>query len=98
MPINRLRLFVLCTSSATVLASGFAPWLRLLRTDFSGYGMARLVVVAGDEYPVVPPSWIGLTWYLLPATAATAWIVAFARSPALVRPTQRPLARRAVTI
>lgn len=70
--------------AATVLGSGFLPWLRL-RRDYSGFELARLVGRLGDDYPVVPPSWIGITWYVLPLLAVLAWIAMFAHSPVRVR-------------
>ena len=70
--------------SAVVLGSGFLPWLRL-RRGYSGFELARLVGRLGDEYPVVPPSWIGITWYALPLLAASSWVVLFAPGPVRVR-------------
>jgi hypothetical protein len=70
--------------SAVVLGSGFLPWLRLRRA-YSGFELARLVGRLGDEYPVVPPSWLGITWYVLPLLAALSWVVLFAGGPVGVR-------------
>ena len=67
------------SGSVIALCSGFLPWLRLLRTDFTGFGMARLVVVTGDDYPLVPPSWLGLVWYAVPVLAIVAWITLYWR-------------------
>ena len=88
----RSRAALVGAGSAAVLLSGLLPWLRLLRSDFTGYRLAELVVIAGDQYPVIPPSWVGLLWYLLPLGGALAWIVLFWRSEVAVRPVHLGLA------
>lgn len=60
-------------------------WFHLNR-DYTGFRLAQLVTSLGDDYPIVPPSWLGVTWYLLPALAASSWVALFHRGVVAVRP------------
>jgi hypothetical protein len=67
---------LVAAGSASIVVSGFLPWLRL-RRDYSGFRLARLLYAMGDDYPVLPPSWLGLVWYLIPLAAVISWIALF---------------------
>ncbi len=63
--------------SALAVASGSAPWIRVLGDDLAGYRMADLVISLGDDLAVAPPTWVGVVWYLIPIAGAAAWIATF---------------------
>lgn len=74
----------MAAGAATVVVSGFLPWLHLAR-GYSGYRLSGLVRSLGDDYPLVPPSWVGLAWWVVPLLGATCWVVLFVGGAPRVR-------------
>lgn len=68
-----------------VVLSSFATWVAVLGSELTGVRMAELIGDFGDEIDSVPPRWVGAAWYLFPAAAGLAWVLAVARAPIAAR-------------
>lgn len=74
-------LLAVVTGAVLVAVSGFLTWLEVLGSELTGYRLAKLITSFGDEVHGVPPAWVGVAWYAIPALAAVCWLLAFRWSP-----------------
>ncbi len=95
--MRRAASWLVGLGAAAVVASGFLPWLHLGR-DYSGYRLSRLVRELGDDYPLVPPSWVGVVWWVVPVLAVVCWVVLFAGARPGVRPVHGALGLALVAV
>ena len=83
---DRLHVGLVALGAVGTILSGWATWVEVVGSSITGFRMAELWVVVGDDLGDGPPGWVGIAWYLVPLAGAASVLLLTWPGPPRVRP------------
>jgi hypothetical protein len=83
---GRLSTGLVALGAVGTILSGWATWVEVVGSSVTGFRMAELWVVVGDDLGGGPPGWVGIAWYLVPLAGAASVLLLTWPGPPRARP------------
>ena len=83
---DRLHVGLVALGAVGTILSGWATWVEVVGSSITGFRMAELWVVVGDDLGGGPPGWVGIAWYLVPLAGAASVLLLTWPGPPRARP------------
>jgi hypothetical protein len=83
---GRLSTGLVALGAVGMILSGWATWVEVVGSPVTGFRMAELWVVVGDDLGGGPPGWVGIAWYLVPLAGAASVLLLTWPGPPRARP------------
>ncbi|MEE2697779.1 MAG: hypothetical protein VX516_04970, partial [Actinomycetota bacterium] len=95
---GRLSVGLVGLGAVGTILSGWVTWVEVVGSSVTGFRMAELWVVVGDDLGGGPPGWVGIVWYLVPLAGAASVLLLTWPGPPRARPSHGLLGGVAVLV